>query len=45
VLLALPWWLRHGGTGFWRRTHGVPPHPETSVGVRPTTIPTVRRRR
>jgi membrane associated rhomboid family serine protease len=45
VLLALPWWLRHGGTGVWRRTHGVPPHPETSVGVRPTTVPTVRRRR
>jgi hypothetical protein len=45
VLLALPWWLRQGGPGFWRRTHGVPPHPGTPVGARPTSIPTVRRRR
>lgn len=45
VLLALPYWLRRGGAGFWRRTHGVPPHPATPVGTRPTTIPTVRRRR
>jgi membrane associated rhomboid family serine protease len=45
VLLTLPVWLRKGGPGFWRRTHGAPPHPETPVDVRPSTIPTVRRRR
>jgi len=45
VLLALPWWLRRGGPGFWRRNDGAPPHPPTPVEVRPTSIPTVRRRR
>jgi membrane associated rhomboid family serine protease len=30
--LTLPLWLRRGGTGFWSRTHGVPPTPK---GVMP----------
>lgn len=28
ILLTLPLWFQRGGTGFWRRTHGHPPHPE-----------------
>lgn len=43
IALALPLWLRRGGTGFWQRTHGRPPHPEIDYGR--TTIPSVRRRR
>ena len=45
LLLTLPVWLRAGGSDFWRRTHGHPPHPETQVGRRVSTIPTVRRNR
>ena len=45
VVLALPWFLRAGGTTFWRRNHGHPPHPETKIVPRQSTIPTVRRRR
>jgi membrane associated rhomboid family serine protease len=45
VLFVLPRWLAAGGPAFWRRTHGHPPHPSTPVRQRPTTIPTVRRRR
>ncbi|KAB2877572.1 MAG: rhomboid family intramembrane serine protease [Albidovulum sp.] len=43
LVLALPLWLRRGGPGFWARTHGLPPHPETVYS--PSRIPTVRRRR
>ena len=39
--LMLPMWLTLGGTGFWRRTHGHPDHPETQYGR--SNIPTVRR--
>lgn len=39
VALAAPWWLRAGGPAFWRRLHGVPPHPPTPARLRPTTIP------
>lgn len=41
VLLAAPLLLRRGGTGFWRRTHGLPPHPEAAYS--PSRIPRVRR--
>jgi len=41
VVLALPRFLRLGGTGFWARTHGHPPHPE--VVYVPTRIPRVGR--
>ena len=30
---TLPRWLRLGGPGFWRRTHGHPPHPPTPGGA------------
>ena len=43
LLLTIPLWLRRGGTGFWNRTHGKPPHPEFVYA--PSRLPTVRRRR
>lgn len=43
LVLALPLWLRRGGSGFWARTHGLPPHPGARYA--PSRIPTVRRRR
>lgn len=42
-VLTLPAWLGAGGAGFWRRTHGHPPHPPAAVRASP--IPRVRRRR
>jgi membrane associated rhomboid family serine protease len=42
VLFALPLWLRRGGTAFWGRTGGVPPHPEAAYA--PSSLPRVRRR-
>jgi membrane associated rhomboid family serine protease len=27
--MAIPVWIARGGTGFWKRTDGHPPHPET----------------
>jgi membrane associated rhomboid family serine protease len=44
ALLVLPLWLRRGGRDFWRARDGHPPHPPR-ISARPTTIPTVRRRR
>lgn len=41
IILALPLLLRLGGPGFWARTHGCPPHPETQYTA--TRIPRVRR--
>lgn len=43
AMFALPLWLHRGGTGFWARNHGKPPHPDTTLPV--TSIPIVRRRR
>lgn len=43
LALALPLWFRRGGPGFWARTRGLPPHPETVYA--PSRVPTVRRRR
>ena len=43
MILAVPLWLRRGGTGYWNRTHGHPPHPETVYA--PSRLPNVRRRR
>lgn len=44
VVLTLPLLIRRGGTGFWARTHGRPPHPQTDYGYQRTRIPKVRRR-
>lgn len=39
VLLTYRLWQRHGGSHFWGRFHGLPPHPTSHVAV-----PVVRRR-
>lgn len=44
LMLTLPLWVRLGGTAFWTRTHGTPPHPEASYAVQKSRIPKVRRR-
>lgn len=44
LLCALPLWLRRGGTGFWRKTQGLPPHPEIEYIYAPSRIPKVRRK-
>ncbi|MEM7295695.1 MAG: rhomboid family intramembrane serine protease [Pseudomonadota bacterium] len=41
-LAAIPAWLARGGTAFWGRTHGHPPHPEAVY--RRSPIPRVPRR-
>lgn len=43
AVLTLPVWLRRGAVGFWRRTEGVPPHPEAVYS--PSLIPRAGRRR
>ncbi|NGM45335.1 rhomboid family intramembrane serine protease [Rhodobacter sp. SGA-6-6] len=44
LVLVLPVWLRRGGRGYWRRTHGEPPHPEAKYPLSPSRIPRVPRR-
>lgn len=41
---VVPKWLRLGGTDFWRRNHGHPPHPEATYQLGKSNIPTVKRR-
>lgn len=41
VIFALPIFLRRGGTAFWNRTHGRPPHP--AIDYTRSRIPEVRR--
>jgi len=41
---VLPGGLRRGGSGYWQRTHGEPPHPEARYPLAKTCIPRVRRR-
>ncbi len=43
--LTLPIWLRDGGTGYWSRTHGLPPFPETRYRFGRSHVPRVPRRR
>lgn len=45
LALTLPVFLRLGGPLFWRETHGSPPHPAPDYRFRPSSIPTVRKRR
>ncbi|MBK4214545.1 rhomboid family intramembrane serine protease [Paracoccus caeni] len=42
LVLALPLFLRRGGTAFWNRNHGHPPHPETHYTN--SRVPRVTRR-
>ena len=41
LMLTTPVWMRRGGAGFWRRTHGHPPHPEAQY--KRSRIPKVTR--
>lgn len=41
LVLAMPLFFRRGGTAFWQRTHGHPPHPATAYSQ--SRIPQVRR--
>ncbi|SFT62609.1 rhomboid family intramembrane serine protease [Sedimentitalea nanhaiensis] len=44
LALTLPLWLRLGAQGFWRQTHGHPPHPEARYRVGASRIPRIRRK-
>lgn len=44
-VLALPYWMRKGGTDFWERTHGHPPNPEAKYEVVRSSVPIVKRHR
>lgn len=44
-LLILPHWKKQGGTAFWNRTQGRPPHPEAQYRAVRSSIPRVRRRK
>jgi membrane associated rhomboid family serine protease len=44
LVLTLPLWLRRGGTAFWTRTEGHPPHPAARYRLEPTRVPPVRRK-
>ncbi len=43
LVLALPLWLRRGGTGYWAANRGEPPHPDAVYSR--SSVPVVRRRR
>jgi hypothetical protein len=43
-LLTLPLWLRLGGTAFWAKTEGHPPHPARQYRFERTGVPPVRRK-
>lgn len=45
VVLTVPIWLRRGGTAYWGRNFGQPPHPEARYRVGQTSIPSVRPKR
>lgn len=45
LVLTGPVWLRRGGQGYWQRTQGHPPHPETRFEAARSNVPLIRRRR
>jgi membrane associated rhomboid family serine protease len=45
LVLTLPVWLRRGGEGYWDRTEGHPPHPETQFEAARSNVPLISRRR
>jgi membrane associated rhomboid family serine protease len=45
AILTLPIWLRRGGTAYWQRTEGHPPHPETQFPAARSNVPLIPRRR
>ena len=44
LVLTVPIWLRRGGTAYWQRNFGHPPHPEATYRIGRTRIPPVPRR-
>ncbi len=45
-VMMVPTWVRRGGSGWWSRTDGRPPHPDAQWGqLTPSRVPMVRRRR
>ncbi len=42
LVLVIPFWLRVGGTKYWSKTHGHPPHPEHIYS--PSRIPKIQRK-
>jgi membrane associated rhomboid family serine protease len=44
LILTVPAWMRRGARGYWQRTEGHPPHPETQFEASRSNIPLVRRR-
>lgn len=45
AVMTLPLWLRLGGQRFWKRTHGMPPHPEARYRYGESAVPRVRRKK
>lgn len=45
VVLTVPVWRRLGGTAYWSRTHGHPPHTEARYAFQASRVPTVKRAR
>lgn len=43
-IVALPYWLSKGARGFWHRTEGHPPHPDTQYSFTKSSIPKVPRK-
>jgi membrane associated rhomboid family serine protease len=45
LILTMPVWLRRGGSAFWDRTEGHPPHPETQFQASRSNVPIIPRKR
>ena len=45
LILTVPAWLRRGAWGFWQKTQGHPPHPETDFEASKSNVPVIPRRR
>lgn len=44
IALTLPLFMKRGGTAYWSRTAGHPPHPEAAYKLGKSRIPVVRRK-
>ncbi|MGJ8602760.1 MAG: rhomboid family intramembrane serine protease [Marivita sp.] len=44
LALTIPIWIKLGGTRYWDRTHGHPPHPEATYPLTRSSIPRVGRK-
>jgi len=45
LILTLPVWTWRGARGYWQKTEGHPPHPETDFAASRSNVPLIRRRR